>query len=104
LATASVEPQGAAGLPGGMLNEAAAATSREVIVVASVDDALAVIGAGHGAVVAPGRPGGSTPPIFGYSPGAGCSAARSLATGSQAWPSESAPRVSSANWSRPGRP
>jgi len=58
LATASVEPQWAAGLPGGMLNEAAAVTSREVIVVASVDDALAVIGAGHGAVVAPGRPSG----------------------------------------------
>jgi DNA primase len=56
-ATASVEPQWAAGLPGGMLNEAAA-TSSEVIVVASVDDALAVMGAGHRAVVAPGRPGG----------------------------------------------
>jgi hypothetical protein len=58
LATASVEPQWAAGLPGGMLNEAAVATSREVIVVASVDDALAVIGAGHRAVLAPGRAGG----------------------------------------------
>ena len=41
-----------------MLNEAAAATSAEVIVVASIDDALAVLGAGHRAVVAPGRPGG----------------------------------------------
>jgi len=57
LATASVEPQWAAGLPGGMLNEAAAANA-EVIVVASVDDALAVMGAGQRAVVAPGRPGG----------------------------------------------
>ncbi|MCU1493589.1 MAG: dnaG [Acidimicrobiaceae bacterium] len=57
LANASVEPQWAAGLPGGTLNEAAA-TSVEVIVVASVDDALAVLGAGRRAVVAPGRPGG----------------------------------------------
>jgi hypothetical protein len=57
LATASVEPQWAAGLPGGMLNEVAA-TKADVIVVASIDDALAVIGAGHRAVVGPGRPGG----------------------------------------------
>jgi hypothetical protein len=56
LATASVEPQWAAGLPGGMLNEVAA-TKADVIVVASIDDALAVIGAGHRAVVGPGRPG-----------------------------------------------
>jgi DNA primase len=58
LATASVEAQWAAGLPGGMLNEAAAAVNPDVILVASVDDALAVLGAGHRAVVAPGRPGG----------------------------------------------
>jgi hypothetical protein len=57
LASASSECQWAAGLPGGMLNEAVAANA-EVIVVASVDEALSVIGAGHRAVVAPGRPGG----------------------------------------------
>jgi DNA primase len=58
LASTSAEPQWAAGLPGGMFNEDAATTKGEVIVVASVDDALAVLGAGHRAVVAPGRPGG----------------------------------------------
>jgi hypothetical protein len=57
LASASSECQWAAGLPGGMLNEAVAANA-EVIVVASVDEALTVIGVGHRAVVAPGRPGG----------------------------------------------
>ena len=57
LAAVSVEPQWAAGLPGGMLNEAAAANTA-VIVVASIDDALAVLGAGHRAVVGPGRSGG----------------------------------------------
>ena len=51
---ASVEPQWAAGLPGGMFNEAAATTNAEVIVVASIDDALAVRGAGHRAVRRPG--------------------------------------------------
>ena len=58
LASTSAEPQWAAGLPGGMFNEDAVTTKGEVIVVASVDDALAGLGAGHRAVVAPGRPGG----------------------------------------------
>jgi hypothetical protein len=58
LASASSECQWAAGLPGGMFNEAAATTNAEVIVVASIDDALGVRSAGHRGVVAPGRPGG----------------------------------------------
>ena len=58
LSRTSVEPEWAAGLPGGMFNEAAAARNAEVIVVRSIDDALAARSAGHHAVVAPGRPGG----------------------------------------------
>jgi DNA primase len=48
----------AAGLPGGLFNEAAATTSSEVIVAGSVEDALVVMSAGSANVVAPGRPGG----------------------------------------------
>ncbi|MHB8329127.1 MAG: DNA primase, partial [Acidimicrobiales bacterium] len=48
----------AGGLPGGVFNERAATTCSEVIVVGSMPDALAVFGAGHEAVVGPGRPGG----------------------------------------------
>ncbi len=47
LSQTSVEPQWAAGLPGGMFNEAAATTNAELIVTASIDDALVVRGAGH---------------------------------------------------------
>lgn len=48
----------AGGLPGGVFNERAASTCSEVILVGSMPDALAVLGAGHEAVVGPGRPGG----------------------------------------------
>ncbi|MGH9307497.1 MAG: DNA primase [Acidimicrobiales bacterium] len=58
LAQTSGECQWAAGLRGGMFNEASATTNAEVIVAASVDDALTVRGAGRQAVVAPGRGGG----------------------------------------------
>jgi hypothetical protein len=54
----SVDPQWAAGLPGGIFNEAVATTNAQVIVVASIDDALVVRSTGHQAVIAPGRPGG----------------------------------------------
>ena len=58
LAQSSAECQWAAGLPGGMFNERAATVSEDLLVVASIEDALAVRGAGHQAVVAPGRGGG----------------------------------------------
>jgi DNA primase len=57
-ATSSDDCQWAAGLPGGMFNERVATTSEDLLVVASIEDALAVRGAGHQAVVAPGRGGG----------------------------------------------
>jgi hypothetical protein len=52
------EHQWASGLPGAMFNERAATTGAEVILVASIADALAVRSAGNDAVLAPGRPGG----------------------------------------------
>lgn len=49
-------PRWAGGLPGGLFP--ATPTTSELFVVASIRDALAVLAAGHEAVVAPGRPSG----------------------------------------------
>jgi DNA primase len=52
------------GLPGGIFNEQAASddvlVDAALLVVASIEDALSVLGAGHTEVIAPGRPRGFT--------------------------------------------
>ena len=52
------------GLPGGIFNEQAASddvlVDAALLVVASIEDALSVLGAGHTKVIAPGRPRGFT--------------------------------------------
>jgi DNA primase len=104
LARPCVEHQWASGLPGGMFNEAAATTNAEVIVVASIDDALVVRSAGHRGVVAPGRPGGFHNADLRLLVRGGVRRCTIVGDGLGQLAERSPLKASTASWSRPGHP